>query len=90
MRESVPSMRYSSICNVLRQSRIWLIPTYRVYRLYDNRTYSEASIATYVGAKQYNTYRVSRRLSLVLVEQLDEIQVAETAYTTYLQTQISQ
>ena len=35
MQDSVPSTRYSSICNVLRQWRIWLIPTYRVYRLYD-------------------------------------------------------
>ena len=34
-RDSVPSARYSSVCNVLRQWRIWLIPTYRVYRLYD-------------------------------------------------------
>ena len=34
-RNSVPSARYSSVCNVLRQWRIWLIPTYRVYRLYD-------------------------------------------------------
>ena len=33
--DSVPSARYSSVCNVLRQWRIWLIPTYRVYRLYD-------------------------------------------------------
>ena len=32
-RDSVPSTRYSSVCNVLRQRRIWLIPTYRVYRL---------------------------------------------------------
>ena len=36
MRDSVPSAKYSSVCNVLRQWRIWLIPTYRVYRLYDN------------------------------------------------------
>ena len=36
MRDSVPSTRYSSICNVLRLWRIWLIPTYRVNRLYDN------------------------------------------------------
>ena len=36
MRDSVPSARYSSICNVLRQWRsISLIPTYRIYRLYD-------------------------------------------------------
>ena len=30
MRDSVPSARYSSICNVLRQWSILLIPTYRV------------------------------------------------------------
>ena len=33
MRDSVPSASYSSICNVLRQWSISLIPTYRVYRL---------------------------------------------------------
>ena len=35
MRDNVPSTRYSSVCNVLRQWNIPLIPTYRVYRLYD-------------------------------------------------------
>ena len=35
MRDSVPSTRYSSVCNVLRQWNIRLIPTYRVYPLYD-------------------------------------------------------
>ena len=35
MRESVPSPRYSPLCNVLRQWKTSLIPTYRVYRLYD-------------------------------------------------------
>ena len=35
MRDSVPSARYSSVCNVLRQWSILLIPTYRVGRLYD-------------------------------------------------------
>ena len=35
MRDSVPSGSYSSVCNVLRQWNILLIPTYRVYRLYD-------------------------------------------------------
>ena len=35
MRDSVPSARYSSVCNVLRLWSISLIPTYRVYRLYD-------------------------------------------------------
>ena len=39
MRDSVPSTRYSSVCNVLRQWNIPLIPTYRVYRLYDYRLY---------------------------------------------------
>ena len=35
MRDSVPSARYSPICNVLRQWKTSLIPIYRVYRLYD-------------------------------------------------------
>ena len=39
MHDSVPSVRYSSICNVLHLWRTSLIPTYRVYRLYDYRLY---------------------------------------------------
>ena len=39
MRDSVPSASYSSVCNVLRQWSISLIPTYRVYRLYDYSMY---------------------------------------------------
>ena len=35
IRDSVPSVSYSSVCNVLRQWNISLIPTYRVYGLYD-------------------------------------------------------
>ena len=35
MCDRVPSASYSSVCNVLRQWNISLIPTYRVYRLYD-------------------------------------------------------
>ena len=35
LRDSVSSVRYSTICNVLRLWRTSLIPTYRVYRLYD-------------------------------------------------------
>ena len=35
MRDSVPSPRYSPVCNVLRQWKTSLIPTYRVYRVYD-------------------------------------------------------
>ena len=37
MRESVPTARYSPVCNVLRQWKTSLILTYRVYRLYDNK-----------------------------------------------------
>ena len=37
--DSVPSASYSSVCNVLRQWNIPLIPTYRVYRLYDITMY---------------------------------------------------
>ena len=40
MRDSVPSARYSSVCNVLRLWSILLIPTYRVYRLYDTTVYT--------------------------------------------------
>ena len=36
MRDSVPSVRHSPICNVLCLCRIWLIPTDRVYRIYDS------------------------------------------------------
>ena len=35
MRDGVPSARYFSVWNVLRLWNISLIPTYRVYRLYD-------------------------------------------------------
>ena len=31
----IPSARYSNICNVLRLWCVWVIPTYRVYQLYD-------------------------------------------------------
>ena len=34
-RDSVPSLIYSAICNVFRQWKTSLNPTYRVYRLYD-------------------------------------------------------
>ena len=36
MRDSLPSARYSPVCNVLRQWKTSLILTYRVYRLYNN------------------------------------------------------
>ena len=48
MRDNVPSLRYSAICNVLRQWKTSLILTYRVYRLYDSvyTTYTEPSLPT--------------------------------------------
>ena len=45
MRDSVPSASYSSVCNVLRQWNISLIPTYRVYLHYDNNIESVDSIS---------------------------------------------
>ena len=36
MSDSVPSPRYTPVCNVLHQWKTSLIPTYRVYQLYDN------------------------------------------------------
>ena len=40
MRESVPTAKYSPVCNVLRQWKTSLILTYRVYRLYDSSSSS--------------------------------------------------
>ena len=48
-RDSVPS-----VFNVLRQWRIWLIPTYRVYRLYDK--YSIPSV--YYHAFSIQVYNI--------------------------------
>ena len=50
MRDSVPSTRYSSVCNVLRQWNIPLIPTYRVYRLYDIES-TDSMIYNKIAAK---------------------------------------
>ena len=47
MRGSVPITRYSSVCNVLRQWNISLIPTYRVYRLYDTDSMIYLSISQF-------------------------------------------
>ena len=38
LRDCVPSVKYSRICNVLRLWRISLILTYRIYRPYDSNT----------------------------------------------------
>ena len=44
MRESVPTARYSPVCNVLCQWKISLILTYRVYRLYDKNMRMQHSL----------------------------------------------
>ena len=54
-RDSVPSARYSSVCNVLRQWRIWFIPTYRVYRLYDI-SLTVVSLFCITHSRQYVLY----------------------------------
>ena len=55
MRDSVPSTRYSSVCNVLRLWNISLIPTYRVYRLYDKRV-CECAHLIHVHARAHVMY----------------------------------
>ena len=52
MRDSVPSGSYSSVCNVLRQWHIPLIPTYRVYRLYDKLIHVQIHTITDLLNKQ--------------------------------------
>ena len=51
MRDSVPSARYSPVCNVLRQWKTSLIPTYTVYRLYAYG-YSIDTVYTYIYFKR--------------------------------------
>ena len=56
MRDSVPSPRYSAICNVLRQWKTSLIPTYRVYRLYDKEDFAQQydKCGARSGSPQFN------------------------------------
>ena len=59
MRDSVPSTSYSSVCNVLRQWNISLIPTYRVYRLYDKDklyTYIDCYWGVYIAYLPQDKY----------------------------------
>ena len=57
MCDSVPSARYSSVCNVLRQWRIWLIPTYRVGRLYDRKRWYSIVIQAVVDHNDIHVFR---------------------------------
>ena len=65
MRDSVPSASYSSVCNVLHQWSISLIPTYRVYRLYDINIYICPVIYIIAGQHRY-TYLVEETKSKVV------------------------
>ena len=62
MRDSVPSPRYSPVCNVLRQWKTSLIPTYRVYRLYDTFVDTKSSVTFSIANAHTmattNTYRL--------------------------------
>ena len=69
MCESLHSASYSSICNVLRQWNISLIPTYRVYRLYNN-------VAVILRKIEYVCFLHSMLEVKVLFEQLLFLQVS--------------
>ena len=56
MRDSVPIPRYSPICNVLCQWKTLLIPTYRVYQLYDTTFESGLVAPVYGGFNVYTTF----------------------------------
>ena len=62
MRDSLPSARYSPVCNVLRQWKTSLILTYRGYRLYDY-VESSPSINNY-----YSNFRVYRHVKSNITE----------------------
>ena len=81
MRDSVPSEGYSIICNLLRQWSISLIPTYRVYQLYDSST-TPLLGTSHVGASglvyTYSTWHAltppssSRSIALGLLKKEEE------------------
>ena len=61
MRESVPTARYSPVCNVLRQWKTSLILTYSVYRLYDIKTFKNEQRSKDAAArKRPNTSGVGK------------------------------
>ena len=60
LRDSVPSPRYSPVCNVLRQWKTSLIPTYRVYRLYEKHLINEQRSRDAAAQKRANTSGVGK------------------------------
>ena len=71
MRESVPTARYSPVCNVLRQWKTSLILTYRVYRLYDIE--STDSMIIYIQDRK-NILKMNKEVRMLLPKK-DLIQV---------------
>ena len=61
MRESVPTARYSPVCNVLRQWKTSLILTYRVYRLYDSYSYSYKTEKTFKNEQRSKDAAAKKR-----------------------------
>ena len=75
MHDSVPSSSYSSVCNVLCQCSILLIPTYRVYRLYDIHFYVALMKLTVVsinteGNTIFSYYNMFLYVALIVVGNL--------------------
>ena len=73
MRDGVPSASYSSVCNVLRQWSISLIPTYRIYRLYDRVLFELSNDIHFVtfkticgGIRPVEECELSRKVDLPL------------------------
>ena len=64
MGESVPTARYSPVCNVLRQWKTSLILIYRVYRLYD----------IYIYKDRKNIFKMNKEVRILLPKK-DLIQV---------------
>ena len=57
MHDSVSSVRYYSVCNVLHLWKISLIPTYRAYRLDDNEQTFLDKMKCYIGLMNDNVTR---------------------------------
>ena len=67
MRDNVSSTRYSSVCNVLRQWNIPLIPTYRVYRLYD-RVYRLYDILRIIIMKNFENKQTASKTEILIIK----------------------
>ena len=66
MRDSIHSPRYSPVCNVLRQWKTSLIPTYRVYRLYDSYSYSYFPVDYMILKDRKNILKMNKEVRMLL------------------------